>query len=91
MTTDIAAQSRTEMNETQDVAAAAPRAFDQWYVSEGRLERYYIESCSAYLDNKDRAKILPGYARLPNTDLLSLCVLPGGEKYECEPGDNLRK
>lgn len=84
MTADIAARFGEVMIESEDAGQAASAAFDQWYAMEARRERYYIASCSAYLDRQDRTHALPGYLPLSSDYFDRLCVLPDGQNYACE-------
>ena len=83
MTADIAGRFAAVMTERGDVAEAASAAFDQWYVSEERIERYYIASCSSYLDRQDQTHALSGYLPLDDDYLARLCLLPDGRSYDC--------
>ncbi|MBV1902542.1 MAG: hypothetical protein KUG58_02790 [Marinosulfonomonas sp.] len=76
MSSDIAGRFAAVIPERGNVAAAAWAAFDQWYTSEKRTERYYIASCSGYLDRQDQAHALPRYLLLADDYLARLCQLP---------------
>jgi len=83
MTADIAARFVRSMTATGDVPAAAAAAFDQWYASDIRREKYYVAACSDYLERSDRAHALPSYRPLPADFLSRLCLLPDGRTYPC--------
>ncbi|NNK78844.1 MAG: hypothetical protein HKP40_09055 [Litoreibacter sp.] len=82
---DIASSFASEMRASNDVPTAASAAFDQWYMSEARLEEYYIASCSDFLDRQDASKTLPRYQLVPADFLDELCRLPDGSSYSCSP------
>lgn len=87
MAADIAARFEVVMTQTQgDVAAAAAAGFEQWYASDQRRDRYYVASCSAYLDYQDKTHLLPGYLQLSGDYFARLCVLPDGKSYACAEG-----
>jgi hypothetical protein len=81
--TDIAKSFANEMADTGDAALAVTAAFDQWYASSSRVERYYAASCSDYLDRQDASHKLPLYQLVPDEFLEDLCILPDGSSYEC--------
>lgn len=83
MTANIAARFEGTMAATQDVPAASAAAFDQWYASGQRREKYYIAACSDYLDQIDRTHALPDYGILPGDFLDRLCLMPDGSRYPC--------
>ena len=83
MTSDIAARFAASMAENGDVPTAAAAAFDQWYASDDRRERYYIASCSDYLDRQDAGHALPEYRPLMADHFERLCILPDGTGYPC--------
>ena len=87
MSGDIADRFEEVMQRTGDVTLAAAAAFDQWYASDLRRERYYVASCSAFLDEQDRTHALSGYDLLPSDYLDGLCRLPDGRAYDCAEGD----
>ncbi|MDP5350203.1 MAG: hypothetical protein NWQ32_17715 [Paracoccaceae bacterium] len=82
-TSDIAARFAASMGDHDDPAQAVAEAFDQWYASEERRQRYYIATCSDYLDRRDDSKKLPSYKQLPQDYLDSVCLLPDGTPYAC--------
>lgn len=88
MTADIAARFEGAMTATQDIPAAAAAAFDQWYASGTRREKYYIAACSDYLDQIDRTHALPDYGALPGDFLDRLCLMPDGSTYPCAEAGN---
>ena len=89
-TSDIAAAFETEMTASADVARATAAAFDAWYASDLRRERYYISTCMAYLERTERAHSLPGSAPLTADFLAHVCNLPDRTAYPCtEPDDPL--
>lgn len=81
--TDIAESFAKEMADTGNVALAVTAAFDQWYASSSRVERYYAAACSDYLDRQDASHKLPLYQLVPDAFLEDLCILPDGSSYEC--------
>jgi len=87
MSGDIADRFEEVMERTGDVALAAAAAFDQWYASDVRRERYYVASCSAFLDEQDRTHALSSYGVLPSDYLEGLCRLPDGRAYACAEGN----
>jgi len=82
---DIAAKFASEMLATGDVPSAASAAFGQWYMSDVRLNDYYIATCSDFLDRQDASKLLPRYQLVPDDFLDDLCRLPDGSRYQCLP------
>lgn len=82
-TTDIAARFAASMGDHDDPARAVAEAFDQWYASDERRQRYYIATCSDYLDRRDDSKRLPSYMQLPQDYLDSVCLMPDGAPYAC--------
>ena len=84
---DIAAEFAAEMGKSGDPQSAAAAAFDQWYASEDRVERYYLTSCSDYLDRQDATHALPRYQLVPEGFLGELCKLPDGTDYPCSLPD----
>ncbi len=87
MSGDIADRFEEVMERTGDVSLAASAAFDQWYDSDVRRERYYVASCSAFLDEQDRTHALSSYGVLPPDYLAGLCRLPDGRAYDCAEGN----
>lgn len=83
MQNDIAIRLAQEFLRSGDPAIMAQEAFAQWYARGDRRERYYIESCSAYLDRQDASHALPGTGALPAEYLDRLCLLPQGGHYSC--------
>jgi hypothetical protein len=72
-------------------APALAAAFAQWYASDWRRERYYVASCSGYLDRADAAHRLPVYEALGDAFYESLCLMPDGTAYDCAaPEDGAR-
>ena len=82
-TADIAARFEVAMNESADPAEAAAAAFEAWYGSEARRERYYVSTCSAYLDRQDRLHTLPSYDSVGPGYFTTLCTMPDGAAYPC--------
>ena len=80
---DIASAFAAEMLASGDVSSAVSAAFDQWYASETRREKYYIAACSGLLDRRDLSHALPRYQLVPSDFLDGLCRLPDGSTYEC--------
>ena len=82
-TGDIAAAfaARMEASGAPDQAAAA--AFAAWYRSDKRQEAYFVSSCMAYLDDRDRLHALPGYDRVAEGYFATLCRMPDGTPYPC--------
>ncbi len=80
---DIAAEMAREFFRTGYATAMAATAFTQWYASETRRERYYVASCSAYLERREGAQSLPATGTLPEDFLDRLCRLPDGVRYPC--------
>lgn len=67
------------------VAHALGAAFEQWYASDWRRERYYVASCSDYLDRADDTHSLPQYGMIDDDFLARLCRSPDGSAYDCAP------
>jgi hypothetical protein len=80
---DIAAAFAAEMEKSRDLQTATAAAFDQWYASGDRVERYYLTACSGYLDRQDASHALPQYQLVPDGFLAGLCKLPDGTDYPC--------
>ena len=87
-TADIAAAFETSITETNDPALATAAAFDAWYASDARRERYYISTCMAYLDRKEAEGSLAGTAPLTTDFLTHICNLPDQTSYPCSEPDN---
>lgn len=89
-TPDIAAAFRAEIEISGDPSRATAAAFDAWYASDVRRERYYVSTCTAYLDRIDEEHRFSGTAGLAADFLADICLLPGGAPYPCEePGNPL--
>ncbi|MGI1662520.1 DUF6782 family putative metallopeptidase [Palleronia sp. KMU-117] len=67
------------------VAQALGSAFEQWYASDWRRERYYVASCSDYLDRADATHRVPEYGMIDDDFFARLCRLPDGSGYDCTP------
>ncbi|WP_319824366.1 DUF6782 family putative metallopeptidase [Thalassovita sp.] len=80
---DIAARFEQAMTAGAQTHQAVSAAFDQWYASDWRRERYYLAACSDYLDQLDRTKHLPRYQLVPDDYFQHLCHLPDGTPYAC--------
>jgi hypothetical protein len=80
---DIAARFAAEMARTGDASGAVTAAFSEWYVSKSRVDRYYLSSCSDFLDRQDETKALPSYGMLRKNFLVDLCILPDSTGYTC--------
>ena len=61
---DIAVAYDEARATTGSVARAMGAAFEQWYASDWRRERYYVATCSAYLDRIDETHLVPSYGLL---------------------------
>lgn len=85
---DIAYRFSEEMNASGNLGAAVSAAFDQWYASEFRRNRYYLSTCSEYLDRKDTTHAIPRYQLLPIDFYTELCKLPNGLEYQCSAPEN---
>jgi hypothetical protein len=81
--TDIAAAFEDTLKTTQDEGLAVSYAFYQWYASDARKDRYYIEACSGYLDRQDAEHLIPRYGTLDPEFYENLCRLPDGQQYLC--------
>ena len=86
-TRDIAAAFEATIIATADPAAATAAAFDAWYASDVRRERYYVSTCMAYLDRLESRKILAGTAPLSADFLTHVCNLPDRTSYPCVEPD----
>jgi hypothetical protein len=90
--TDIAAHYSKVMEQTGDGAVATAAAFAQWYDGPDRVERYYVASCSDYLDRQDRTRALPTSGTLDPEYFTRLCRLPDDTPYPCvEPAELPRR
>ncbi len=87
--TDIAARYAQVMEQTGDGAAATAAAFRQWYDGADRVERYYVASCSDYLDRQESTHALPTSGTLNPAYFTALCSLPDGTPYPCEAPEEL--
>lgn len=87
---DIAVAYDEARATTGSVARAMGAAFEQWYASDWRRERYYVATCSAYLDRIDETHLVPSYGLLDEAYFASLCLLPDGTSYACDPPDGAR-
>lgn len=86
---DIATRFDEVMSRTQDTALAVAAAFDQWYISDWRVETYYIASCSDHLDRLEDAKQIPSDRPLNPYFFDTLCRLPDGGRYSCAQPEEL--
>jgi hypothetical protein len=86
---DIAARYVEVMGETGNGATATAAAFRQWYDGADRVERYYVASCSDYLDRQEEARALPVTGTLDPAYFANLCRLPDGTPYPCAPPEEL--
>jgi len=80
---DIADVFLESIEEINDPGLAMAEAFSQWYEAEWRRERYYISTCSDYLDRQDVEHRLPTYQLLQPDFLEQLCRMPDGTPYSC--------
>lgn len=87
-TADIAAAFEREMAASADVSFATAAAFDAWYGSELRRERYYVSTCMAYLDRIEEAHLFAGTERLPDEFLEDVCRMPDRKAYPCDEPEN---
>lgn len=83
---DIAHKFENERSGGASLQAAVEAAFAQWYVSDWRVDTYYVASCSDYLDRLDDTHALQRYGQLPGDFLDRLCRMPGGARYTCREG-----
>lgn len=83
--TDIAEAFAETATETGDPALATGAAFDQWYASDWRRERYFTAAISDHLERLEASKALPSYHLLPEGYFDALCHLPDGGAYPCDP------
>ncbi len=88
MQDDITAAFAAELDTTQDVQRAALVAFDAWYAREDRREIYYQAACLDYLDQQEREHLIPRYNSVDPNFFEDLCILPGGERYDCAGQDD---
>ena len=85
---DIAASFAKTIRETGDASLAATSAFYQWYACPDRMERYYLATCSDYLDRQDASHLIPRYQMIETNFFVNLCKLPNGGTYRCsDPSD----
>ena len=82
-TADIAAAFEKAMTQTNDPALATAAAFDAWYASDARRERYYVSTCMAYLDRVEAEDSLAKTAPLTADFLDHVCHLPDQTSYPC--------
>lgn len=87
-TADIARAFETTMSETGDAAAATAAAFDAWYASDARRERYYVSTCMAYLERQEAQHSLGGTLPLSADFLAHICTLPDQAGYPCVEPEN---
>lgn len=80
---DIALAYDAARTESGSAAPALAAAFAQWYASDWRRDRYYVSSCSGYLDRVDDTHRLPVYGALDEAFFDSLCRMPDGTPYDC--------
>lgn len=86
-TGDIAQAFEAEIRKTNDPAAATAAAFDAWYGSDSRRERYYVSTCMAYLDRQESEGSFAGTAPLSADFLSHICSLPDRTSYPCVEPD----
>lgn len=86
-TGDIARAFEAAIRETNDAAAATAAAFDAWYASDSRRERYYVSTCMAYLDRLESENSFAGTAPLSADFLSHICSLPDQTSYPCVEPD----
>jgi hypothetical protein len=84
---DIARAYEAVRADEGPAAPALAAAFAQWYASDWRRERYYVASCSSYLDRADKEHRLPVYGALDAAFFDSLCLMPDGTTCGCEVPD----
>ena len=88
---DIAEEFEKEMQSSGDEMQAARAAFVQWYYSGWRVDKYYKNSYSWYVDMLDETKILQKYQKLPDNFFSKLCMLPCGKNYGCHMTDEIEE
>jgi hypothetical protein len=86
---DIPAAFAAELDATGDAGLATRAAFSAWYASDWRRETYYHSACGQYLDQLDRAHLVPRYETWPAGYLDALCLLPDGTNYGCHLTDEI--
>lgn len=89
-TADIAAAFAGDMENGGTPASAASSAFAAWYGSEDRQEAYFLSSCMAYLDRRDRLHALPSYEAVAPDYFETLCRMPDGAGYPCAEPEGAR-
>lgn len=83
MQSDIVDVFAASLEETGNLSLAAHAAFDAWFDGEVRTHAYYVASCLDYLDQTEKAHLLPQYDRVAPDFLTRLCTLPDGTGYAC--------
>lgn len=87
-TSDIATAFQTTFLETEDPATATAAAFDAWYASDARRERYYVSTCMAYLDRLETDNAFAGTSPLSADFLTHVCNLSDQTSYPCAEPDH---
>ncbi|OYX43058.1 MAG: hypothetical protein B7Z02_10360 [Rhodobacterales bacterium 32-67-9] len=82
---DVAASFARAVADGSSPEIAVAAAFDRWFVSPWRIETYRASACAAYLDRLDVTKRLRSYDPLPEGYFETLCRLPDGTPYRCDP------
>ena len=88
---DIAEAFEKEIQRSRDEMQAARAAFVQWYSSDWRVDKYYKNTYSWYVDMLDETKILQKYQKLPENYFSKLCMLPCGKNYGCHMTDEIEE
>jgi len=88
---DISEAFEKEMLASSSEVKATRAAFSQWYKSEWRLNCYFKNTCSIYLDLLDDTKYIQKYSKLPEDYFDELCTLPSGRNYYCHTTDEIQE
>jgi hypothetical protein len=87
---DLGGAFATAMVAEGDAAAATRATFAAWYASDWRRERYYLTSCTRYLETLERSWRIESYASLPPEHFDDLCLMPDGTNYGCHETAEIR-
>ena len=88
---DITETFEKEMYRSDSEEKALLVAFRQWYHSDWRVNAYYMNAKSQYLDILDETKKIRQYKTLPAGYFDQLCKLPDGKNYRCSFSKEIEK
>ncbi len=81
---DISKAFKILMNHSRSESEALLAAFRQWYASQWRIDAYYMNAKTQYLDLLHDTKKIRQYKALPLDYFDQLCKLPDESEYACD-------